>query len=501
MPRPMVQGGLDNPIQVWDTRSGKLEGTYLKDSRAWMHEITSSFRYMAACDDQPDAGPFDNDFHLVDLQAKNEVRLPLKGNPNYRFSPQETFVLVSEGTEKGNKIFHLMKTATGKVAKTFQGSVFHTFVPDESLILHEAQNGDERDLCIWSTRLQKVVHTLPKVSGGVTVSPDGRTVAAIMADALIFLDLRTFETRRFRPRTGMGLESTMIFAPDGGTLALFLEKWAFVLQKQGIEFWDVASGKQRHGDFDSLKNWGWDSGNFNDWGSQFCFVAFSPDSTFFALAAQTPDGPRLGVWDVSSATLLWVEEPIDAYLGLAFTADSRFLIADPERNAAEIRYARTGERHRRFEAGYSPHRHLGTPRCEFTKDLHFITIRSEITRQPHILEKLLGDWWPKGKANLQHVQVAETTTGRELARLASDTLEEALLSENGQTLVTKHQVNGKYLVRVWDLPLRPPLLLVIGIPLGLGLMVLLFSRWRARRRRRGEVARLAPVAIKPEQVQ
>ena len=238
----------------------------------------------------------------------------------------------------------------------------------------------------------------------------------------------------------------------------------------------------------------------DNWGSTFCIVAFSPDSSLLALAAEASEGPMLGAWDVSSAALLWSTGPNDAYCDLAFTADSRFLIADPEGNA-ELLEARTGERHRRFEAGYSPRLHLGAPRCEFTKDLRFITIRSDITRQPHILEKLLGDWWPKGKANLQHVQVAETTTGRELARLASDTLEEALLSENGQTLVTKHQVNGKYLVRVWDLPLRPPLLLVIGIPLGLGLMVLLFSRWRARRRRRGEVARLAPVAIKPEQVQ
>jgi WD40 repeat protein len=477
---PMPAGSLENPIQIWNTHSGKLEGTYLKDSRAWQQEFSPRFRYIAARDFEPDPAQRQTNLHLADLQAKTEKRIPFKGSFDYRFSPQETFVLVSEESGKTNKAFHLVKTATGKVAMTFQGSVFHGFVPDESLIVFEARHGDSTDLCIWNVPLQKVVHTLPKVSGGVTLSPDGRTVAAIMADALLFPDLRTFQTRRFRSRIGVGPESKMIFSPDGGTLALFLESNVAVWK--GIEIWDVAAGQQKHGDFDRLKNWRWDPANFNSWGSTFCFVAFSPDSALFALAAATPDGARVGVWDLSSAALLWMEEPIDAYLGLAFTADSQFLIADPERNTAEIRYARTGQKHRVYSASYSP---LAKPQpgdatCEFTRDLRFITIRSDRTREPHFLEKLLGDWWPKGSPTVKQMKVAEAITGRELARLQSASLEEAFLSEDGQTLVTKHQENAKAVMRVWDLPLRPPLRLVIGIPLGLGLLVLLFSRWRAR---------------------
>src|SRR5262249_31325501 len=122
------------------------------------------------------------------------------------------------------------------------------------------------------------------ISGGVTLSPDGRTVAAIMADALIFLDLRTFQTRRFRSRIGIVSESKMIFSPDGSTLALFLVKeHGFRTSAEGIELWDVAAGKQRHGDFDRLTNWCCDLANFKDRGSTFCFVAFSLDSSLFAL--------------------------------------------------------------------------------------------------------------------------------------------------------------------------------------------------------------------------
>jgi len=72
----------------------------------------------------------------------------------------------------------------------------------------------------------------------------------------------------------------------------------------------------------------------DNWGSTFCIVAFSPDSSLLALAAEASEGPMLGAWDVSSAALLWSTGPNDAYCDLAFTADSRFLIADPEGNAA-----------------------------------------------------------------------------------------------------------------------------------------------------------------------
>jgi WD40 repeat protein len=483
------QPGLDNPIQVWNIRTGKLKGTYLKESGAENHVFSPSFRFMAAWESNPDAPENVERFilYLVDLQLGAQKQLPLKGVSTgaIHFSPRENFLLVFDEAKfeeaKENKVFHLVNTATGKLLNSFYGTAFRGFVPDESLIAFEAQNGDERDLCIWNTRVRKVVQTPLTLDSEVIVSPDGWTMAVTLADGLFFLDLRTFRKRRFRSRIGVGQHSRMIFSPDGKTLVLFLQKTGIeVVTGEGIEFWDVASGKQRHGDFGTLKNWRWDPANFNDWGSTFCFVAFSPDSTYFALAADAPDGPKLAIWDLSSAALLWLEEPIDAYLGLAFTADSRFLIADPE-GKAEILDPRTGQRHHRFNAGYSPRLHIGEPRCKFSRDLRFVTIHTEINRQPHFLEKLLGDWWPKGNPNLRRMQVAEATTGRELARLESGSLVQVLLSEDGKTLVTNHQENGKYVMRVWDLPLRPPLLLVIGIPSGLGLIVFLFSRWRAVR--------------------
>src|SRR5262249_40603135 len=97
---------------------------------------------------------------------------------------------------------------------------------------------------------------------------------------------------------------------------------------------------------------------------------------------------------------------------------------------------------------------------------------------------------------VKQVHVFDVASVAELACVECD---EAMCSEDGKTLVTLHEENSRCFVHVWDLPLRPPLLLVVGIPLGLGLLVFLFSRWRARRRGGSAPAKGAPVTMNPEQ--
>src|SRR5262249_54096448 len=137
------------------------------------------------------------------------------------------------------------------------------------------------------------------------------------------------------------LRPKMLFSPDSATLVVLYEN-------EGIEVWDVATGKQRLGDFEQLKNWSGDKANFFALGS-FSFVTFSPDSTFLALTSNTPDGPRFGVWDLSLAKLLWLRKLDNPNCGVSFTSDSRFIVGDPQgENQFEVLEAQTGKIHRPF---------------------------------------------------------------------------------------------------------------------------------------------------------
>ena len=61
-------------------------------------------------------------------------------------------------------------------------------------------------------------------------------------------------------------------------------------------------------------------------------------------------------------------------------------------------------------------------------------------------------------------------------------LAEALISDDGDTLVTVHHESGAYIMRCWDLAGWKPLRWAIGIPAGAGLAILLLTWWIGRRR-------------------
>ena len=100
----------------------------------------------------------------------------------------------------------------------------------------------------------------------------------------------------------------------------------------------------------------------------------------------------------------------------------------------------------------------------------------------------MGDWWPlKPPPQTSAATVFEVPEGREVSRLEDPTLVGVRLSDDGSTLITKHKEQvGRFTLRCWHLPLRPPLFLVGGIPVGIGLLLALAWWLRARRRARGQ---------------
>src|SRR5262249_31475075 len=159
-------------------------GIYLKDTNfeteTWNHVFSPKFRYLVACEELP-AMEHEDVFHLVDLQ--DHKILTVKGLPNGRsvFSPQENYVTLFGA----NNVQFLVKSSTGKVVKTYHKSIIHGFVPDESLFVYETRIGNENDgvvdLHIWDIQTQQEIKWLKNAKYPV-LSPDGKTVAAIMPD-------------------------------------------------------------------------------------------------------------------------------------------------------------------------------------------------------------------------------------------------------------------------------------------------------------------------------
>lgn len=122
---------------------------------------------------------------------------------------------------------------------------------------------------------------------------------------------------------------------------------------------------------------------------------------------------------------------------------------------------------------------------ETTKDEAIYSVREWVRTGPGFLQKFLGDWWPWPTPSAEwRVTVFETATGRILGQLQGR-YGNGHLSDDGRTLVTGFvELDDSYSLRCWDLPLQPPLRLVIGIPLSIGLLFMLGSWWRGRPRAR-----------------
>jgi WD40 repeat protein len=464
--------------ETWDTSSGQNQGTYLLEGPG-VHAISPCGRFLAVLEEK-------GNLHLVDLKLGKQSKTVLSfsgGSPKLLFSSQGTYLLAVPSQNDGEIILNripqfpwdrirfgdLVECSTGRLVKTLRDLTFFRFLSDESVLFRIAPAGPgmEGIFTHWNPRTGKSIRQM-KDMVPIDLSPDGRTLLAVSAEhRLYLLDLWTQKSWPLDPPHLFSF--TLVVSPDGKTLVTFADSEIF--------FWDVASGKKRGGE-----KW-----TDNHPGK----VLFSPDSAFCLLACDGPEGYVLretasgrSLWKrVSQGDGPWVHLPAVETL---FSADGQFLFV-PTKVGYEILEVKTGETTRTIPV--EPPHTFG-PLIKFTRDARFLLVREDIegglNQKPGFWQKLLGDWWAgASKVTDVKVKVFEPTSGRILAQLQGQYGQYGnhLLSNDGRTMVTAHRASdGSLSLHCWDLPLRPPLRLVIGIPLGIGLFFVLMSWWRGRRR-------------------
>jgi len=438
------------PFEVWDADSGSLTGRYL-DSKTYTFEVSPQGRYLAAVERENEGEQRDNharrEVVLIDVFTQEETRLVVDDVFFLRFSPRGSFLVVSGYFDSSSKSY-VIETSTRK-KRSFAGGYAGSFTSDERFFCLRAGTPKTLDLQIWSTDSWRETYRL---SDAANFGSDlERMLVVGLLDGLSLLDMTTSQMRRLRAGAPRNLSTR--FSPDRRTLSILLDGGK-------LEFWDVATGKLRAAATHSRKPWSFHSNR-----------KFSPDSRLFAVIDF--DGSHLSVWDVHTGTLCWARDT-GTPEGFQFTADSRFLISTfkPEIAATQRRDV--------FEAStgaVDPLLRIDGS-CTLTDNARFALARSE---RSDIGQTILGRFWPfASERERPYLSIVELGTLRELGRLDIPPLAGGWLAEDGRKLVTLHKEGDKFSLCSWDVPFSRRWELVIGIPAGVGLLLLLYIRWRMR---------------------
>jgi WD40 repeat protein len=257
----LASGGYDQSVKVWDVSGGKTEQLVVTLQGGLPAVMTLAF----SPDGKSLAGAFGD--RLTFGTGGGVVEW---GTADWK--PRAG--LTSEGSGGQARYFTGVRRAAPPevLAETPYGGVQGlAYTPDgQALVLGTARGG----VVLWD-RAQKRPRAAFAQEGcrAIALSPDGRTVAAAEARAILLWDVAS-GTRRATLRGHTSLVWSLAFSPDG--------KLLLSGAKDGtVRFWDAISGEAR-GAFD------WQIGTIHQ-------VAFAPDGMTAAVAGHTG---TVVVWDV-----------------------------------------------------------------------------------------------------------------------------------------------------------------------------------------------------------
>ena len=339
-------------VRVWEVATGGSrfwwDGRKVGDlQRMGMEAVAFGDGLLAA------VGPF-NDIHFWKVTADGnfpettlEKDFRPEGSP-IAFSPDGKSLAVFDG----NKDEVRLCDARGKLrhALPASGCDMLAFTADGKTLVGSRYREQKYGLVRWEVATGKVLSEAAisiQRSPWLTVSPDGRTLAAVREEADDVVQL--FDATTGKPRIAdVGLTRgamDLAFSPDG--------KWLASADRRHAKLWDLSTGKL-------VRSW-------TDPGKWFGPLAFSPDSRTLALStgqrtvelrdvgdgrllhalkgpeqtitalAFSPDGKRLAGGGLDPTVQIWstadgkVERVLKQDIetdALAFSPDGRFLISN-----------------------------------------------------------------------------------------------------------------------------------------------------------------------------
>ncbi|WP_439624393.1 WD40 repeat domain-containing protein [Gemmata sp.] len=154
------------------------------------------------------------------IEAFEEAVLKLAVSPDGRFLAAATSRELAVCDWVSGRVLHrhAAESDTGRLFVPEMGQV--AFGPDSSWVarLYQRAGGSLID-----SRVGRVVHALPgSFSGGVAVSPDGKTLAATRSGRVAQVKLECWELPGLRPKTGFDFWSPftkLAFSPNGEFIA------------------------------------------------------------------------------------------------------------------------------------------------------------------------------------------------------------------------------------------------------------------------------------------
>ncbi|MCI0380727.1 MAG: WD40 repeat domain-containing protein [Gemmataceae bacterium] len=458
------------PVKMWDPVAGADVAVFWRDQGILQNPTrTANGRFFAAWLGRSKAGIIDFEKQkewLVDL-GKDEVA-------NLELSPDGNYLAVS--FENGKVA--LFATAEGRIIDTIQFRTISQFSRTSQFFVYAMEADGVSKLCFYSLEKRAVVHVLKQAGPEFLISPDGTKVLAeherMGKRPLLLMDLPSLKQIALFDAP-LPDNAARAFSPDSKVLALAAE--AKDKRETLFEFLDTATGKKLAVSETSMDK---------------PAILFAPDSKTALVESQIESfwrdwDARLTLFEVRTGRKLW-ERTFRTAMNVpaGFLAKSGQWYAVPGTGPLEILDTAAGT-----TARFIPEPDEGTVAImsiSANGDWLAVPVRLPAAAPSSgIWETIKRFFTPAGhKQRSYEVHVVEVATGRELDRIPVSNEVIILMSNDGRTLISWDMESGGQEIVVWDVPRQRPWLWVVGVPVGLGLLLVGQSSWRARRRPRSE---------------